>query len=101
MLLPCSIVSGDTTKIVTSVALNAGEVLTAPVVVENNGTLGAWAVVLPGVTVGQQATLAPLTIPELGSNLRPKTVYLGAPAQPVKVHPAHWPDDRFLRNVAA
>ena len=49
------------------------------------GTIGASAVLLPGTTVGSQATLAPLTVPDAGTNLNAKTVYLGAPAFPVKV----------------
>ncbi|KAK9803517.1 hypothetical protein WJX73_001742 [Symbiochloris irregularis] len=80
------IVCGDTTKIVTSMALGSQEVLVAPVIIENMGTIGAWAVIMPGVTVGQQATLAPLTIAEAGSDMKPRTVYMGAQAQPVKVN---------------
>ena len=65
--------------------LDSARMLTAPVVIEDFGTLGAWTVVLPGVTVGQQATLAPLSIPDLGADMKAKTVYMGAPAAPVKV----------------
>ena len=44
-----------------------------------------FAILLPGTELASQATLAPLTVPDPGSNLAPKTVYIGAPAIPVKV----------------
>lgn len=57
--------------------------------IENNswlqGTIGASAVILPGTTLGSQATLAPLTVPNSGSILKPGTIYMGSPAMPVKV----------------
>ena len=77
--------SGDTTKIVTSLALDNDKVLTAPVIIEHFGTVGAWTVVMPGVRVGEQTTLAPLSIPRVGAELKARTVYMGAPAIPVKV----------------
>ena len=40
-----------------------------------------------GVTLGKQTTLAPLAVPALGSTVKPKTICMGAPAQPVKVCP--------------
>lgn len=49
------------------------------------GTLGASSVILPGTTIGDQATLAPLTVPALGSTVKPKAIYMGVPAIPVKV----------------
>ena len=78
-------VSGDTTKLVTSMPLDSSHMLTAPLVVDDLGTVGAWSIMLPGVTIGRHATLAPTTVPLAGSDCKPRTVYLGAPAQAVKV----------------
>ena len=81
----CSVISGDTTKIVTSMHLDSQQMLVDRVTIGDHGTVGAWSVILPGVTVERQATLAPLSVPELGSTVTARTVYMGAPAKPVKV----------------
>lgn len=78
-------VCGDTTKLVTSASLDAQTVIVAPIKVERHGMVGAWSVLLPGVTVSEQATLAPLSVPEMGETLYARNVYMGAPAKPVKV----------------
>ena len=49
--------------------------------------MGASAIILPGTTVQKQATLAPLTVSEAGSTLNASTIYIGAPATPIKVQP--------------
>ena len=49
------------------------------------GTLGASTVILPGVSIGAQATLAPLAVPTIGSIIKPKATYMGVPASAVKV----------------
>lgn len=81
----CSVISGDTTKIVTSMHLDSQHVLVDQVSIHNHGTVGAWSVLLPGVTVERQATLAPLSVPALGSTVKQQFVYMGSPANPVKV----------------
>ena len=80
-------VAGDTCKIVTSIATDSTSIATAPVKVGDQGTLGASSVVLPGSTIGAQATLAPLAAPAAGSVVEPKTINIGAPSVPVKVLP--------------
>lgn len=81
----CSVVCGDTTKLVTSTSLDPQTVVVAPIKVERHGMVGAWSVLLPGVTVSEQATLAPLSVPNMGDRLSARTVYMGAPAKAVKV----------------
>lgn len=82
----CRVVNGDTCKIATSIAVDSGSIACAPVKIGDQGTLGASAVILPGTTVGAQATLAPLAAPAVGSVIEPKTINIGAPAVAVKVH---------------
>ncbi|KAK9812147.1 hypothetical protein WJX73_000290 [Symbiochloris irregularis] len=98
-----NVVCGDTTKLVTSMPLDALTVLVAPVKVEKHGTVGAWSVLLPGVTVGEQATLAPLSVPEPGTKMLPRTVYMGAPAKAVKAETRGLPvtDIKFPNGWAA
>lgn len=51
------------------------------------GLIGAGAVVLPGTTLGKQATLAPLAVPAIGSTVKGKTIHIGSPAVATKVKP--------------
>lgn len=87
-LLHCSVVNGDTCKIASSIAVDSMTIVCAPVRVGDQGTLGASSVLLPGVTVGSQATLAPLACPAAGTTIEPLTVNIGAPCMPVKVFDA-------------
>ena len=66
-------------------ALNSNQILTAPVEIGDHALVGAWAIALPGVSVGEQATMAPLAIAEVGCDVAPRTINMGAPAYPVKV----------------
>lgn len=92
----CRLVAGDTCRIASSIAIDSHTIVCAPIKIGLQGTLGASSVLLPGVTVGSQATLAPLAVPALGSDVEAKTIYIGAPAVPGKVRrlPAQPPTRR-------
>lgn len=81
----CRVVCGDTSKIVTSMPVDSEKVVTAPVHVAVQGTLGASSVILPGTTIGAQATLAPLAVPPAGADVKSKGIYIGSPAVAIKV----------------
>ena len=78
--------NGDTCKIASSIAVDSMTIACAPIKVGDQGTLGASSVLLPGTTVGAQATLAPLASPAVGSVVEPKTINIGAPSSAVKVN---------------
>lgn len=78
-------VNGDTCKIAASIAVDSTSIACAPIKIGDQGTVGASSVILPGTTVGAQATLAPLAAPAVGSTVEPLTINIGAPSAAVKV----------------
>lgn len=76
-----TVIGGDVT-LVAHVA-ERGRLVTAPVVIGRNVTVGIMAVILPGCQIGDGAVIAAGAVLSKGAKVAPGEVWAGVPARPV------------------
>lgn len=65
-------------------AIEGGSLSHAPIVIGDHATIGAKAVVLPGVTIENQAIVAAGAVVAKGTHIKSGEIWVGIPARPFK-----------------